>query len=282
MNIWYQMISFLPFDWAQPGFMDFMKNALLAVIIITPLFGLIGTMIVQNRMAFFSDALGHGAFTGLVIGAMFGAAFPMLAAVLFSLVFSFLVTIVKHRTHMQSDTVIGVFTSLSIALGIFLSTLGGRNFSKMNTYLIGDILSISPFEIGIVAMVFLIVILLWFFLLNRLFISSVNASLAASRGVSVFFSECIFSAVVAVIVTMSMSWVGLLVINSFLVLPAASARNVTKNIRSYHLLSVLFSLVAGIAGLLTSYYVGTASGSTIILFSSAIFFITFLFRKKFA
>lgn len=259
-----------------------MKNALLAVIIITPLFGLIGTMIVQNKMAFFSDALGHGAFTGLVIGALCGLASPMYAAVVFSLVFSVLVSFVKYKAKMQSDTVIGVFTSLSIALGIFLSTLGGRSFAKMNKYLIGDILSITPGEIGTVAIVFLAVVVIWIFLLNRLFLSSVNASLAASRGINVFATECIFSAIVAVIVTISMGWVGLLVINSFLVLPAASARNVTKSISSYHLVSVLLSLFAGIAGLLTSYYAGTASGSTIILFSSAIFLFTFIFRKKFA
>ena len=282
MNLWYSILSALPFDWAQPNQMFFMKNALLAVILITPLFGLIGTMIVQNKMAFFSDALGHGAFTGLVIGALSGLFTPMFSAVVFSLLFSVLVTFVKYRARMQSDTVIGVFTSLSIALGIFLSTLGGRSFAKMNKYLIGDILSITPREIGIVALITVAVVILWVFLLNRLFISSVNPSLAASRGVNVFATECIFSAVVAVIVTISMSWVGLLVINSFLVLPAASARNVTRNIRSYHLVSVLLSLLAGISGLLVSYYAGTASGSTIILFSSAIFLVTFAFRKRFS
>ncbi|MDR3551696.1 MAG: metal ABC transporter permease [Clostridia bacterium] len=280
MNLWYQMLSVLPFDWAQPGHMIFMKNALLAVIIITPLFGLIGTMIVQNRMAFFSDALGHGAFTGIVIGVMSGFFSPLWAAIAFSLAFSFAVTLVKHRAHMNSDTVIGVFTSMSIAAGIFLSTLNGNSFNKMNAYLIGDILSITTGQIAAAAIVLAVTVVLWVFLLNPLFLSSISTSLAQSRGVNVLLIECVFSALVAVIVTISMSWVGLLVINSFLVLPAASARNITRNIRSYHLTAVLFSLFAGIAGLLTSYYTGTASGATIILFSSAIFMVTFLMRKR--
>lgn len=280
MNLWYSLLSFLPFDWAQPGHMLFMKNALLACIIVTPLFGFIGTMIVQDRMAFFSDALGHGAFTGLVIGALSGFLQPIWAAVAFSALFSLLVTYVRRRTQMNSDTVIGVFASMSVAAGIFISTLNGGNFSKMNTYLIGDILSITRGETAAAAIVLLLTLVLWAVMLNGLFVSSVSPSLARSRGLNVSLLESLFSLLVAVIVTISMSWVGLLVINSFLILPAASARNVTRNIRSYHLVSVLFSLFAGVTGLIASYYTGTASGATIVLFSSGIFLVTFLLRRR--
>lgn len=282
MNGWYKLLEVLPFEWAQEGQMLFMKNALLAVILLTPIFAILGTMIVNNNMAFFSDALGHGAFTGVAIGGIMGFIKPIGSAVLFSLIFAFLIALIKYRSKMASDTVIGVFSSTAIALGIFLATLGGNSFAKLNTYLVGDILSITPKEIGFLFIVLLLVLIFWLLFFNRLLIVSVNPSLAGSRGIHTFWYEVLFSSAVAVIVTVSMSWIGLLVINSFLVLPAAAARNIARNQRQYHFFAVLFSMLSGVAGLILSYYIETASGSTIVLLSSIIFFTTYLLRKKFA
>ena len=124
MELWYALVDLLPFEWAQPGSMYFMKNALLAVLVISPLFGILSTMVVHSRMSFFSDALGHSAFTGMAIGALCGFSEPTWAAVLFSLVFALLFNFVRRRTRLASDTVIGVFSSTAVALGIFISTLG--------------------------------------------------------------------------------------------------------------------------------------------------------------
>lgn len=282
MNWWYKLLEVLPFEWAQEGQMIFMKNALLAIILLTPVFALLGTMIVNNGMAFFSDALGHGAFTGVAIGGILGFVEPIGSAVVFSALFAFFIAVIKNKSNMASDTIVGVFSSSAIALGIFLATLGGKSFSKLNSYLIGDILSITPKEISFLAIVLVIVFVFWLFVFNRLLLVSINPSLAGSRGIRTFWYEVVFSCVVAVIVTVSMSWIGLLVINSFLVLPAAAARNIARNQRQYHFLSVMFSLFSGIAGLILSYSFETATGSTIVLISSIIFFFTYILRKKFA
>lgn len=282
MSWWYKLLEVLPFEWAQEGQMIFMKNALLAIILLTPVFALLGTMIVNNGMAFFSDALGHGAFTGVTIGGILGFVEPIGSAVVFSALFAFFIAVIKNKSNMASDTIIGVFSSSAIALGIFLATLGGKSFSKLNSYLIGDILSITPKEISFLAIVLVIVFVFWLFVFNRLLLVSINPSLAGSRGIRTFWYEVVFSCVVAVIVTVSMSWIGLLVINSFLVLPAAAARNIARNQRQYHFLSVMFSLFSGIAGLILSYSFETATGSTIVLISSIIFFFTYILRKKFA
>lgn len=281
MELWYRLVELLPFDWAAPGKMLFMKNALLAIILISPVFGLLGTMIVNNRMAFFSDALGHGAFTGVAIGAVMGMVQPLWSAVLFSVLFSAGIAIIKHRSRMASDTVIGVFSSTAIALGIFIQTAGGRSFAKAMTYLVGDILSIVPKEIFMLGIILVLTVLLWSLIFNKLLVVSVNSSLAGSRGIDTFLYELIFSVVIAVIVTISMSWIGLLVINSFLVLPAAAARNITRNQRQYHIVAVCISVFSGIAGLLLSYYIETATGATIVLISAAIFYTTFILRKRF-
>ena len=280
MELWYSILSVLPFEWAQPGQMFFMKHALLAVLVISPLFGILSTMVVHSKMSFFSDALGHSAFTGMAIGALCGFNEPTWAAVIFALVFALLFNLVRRRSALASDTVIGVFSSSAVALGIFLSTLGGRSFTKFNNLLIGDILSVEPGKIGLLAVILVLVVVLWLVSFNDLMLSAVHPALADSRGVKVFWQETLFSMAIAVVVTVSMTWVGLMVINSLLVLPAASARNMARNMGQYHLMSLLGAVFSGIAGLMTSYYIGASAGASITLYLAVWFLITFICRKK--
>jgi zinc transport system permease protein len=238
------------------------------------------TMIVTGRMSFFSDALGHSAFTGIAIGCICGIAAPTWVAVVFSVVFALLFSFVRSRSNQAADTLIGVFSSTAVALGIFIATMGGESFTKYNKYLIGDILSITSGEIGILALVLLAVIIFWFLAGNRLTLTAIHPQLASSRGIPVRLSQSIFTTAIAVVVTLTISSVGLLILNSLLVLPAASARNVSKNLKQYHLTSVLFALVAGIAGLCMSYYLGSSAGAAISLVLAAIFAVSFCLRKR--
>ena len=280
MELWYAIVDLLPFEWAESGSMYFMKNALLAVLVISPLFGILSTMVVHSRMSFFSDALGHSAFTGMAIGAICGLNQPTWAAVLFAVVFALLFNLVRRRSALASDTVIGVFSSTAVALGIFLSTLNGRSFTRFNSLLIGDVLSVEPAMIGVLALILLAVVILWAVSFNQLMLASVHPALADSRGVKVFWQETVFSVAIAVVVTLSMTWVGLLVINSLLVLPGAAARNVARNMAQYHLFALLGSVAAGIAGLMISYYLGPSAGASITLCLAVWFALTFVIRKK--
>lgn len=258
---------------------QFMRNAFLAIIIMAPLFGLLSTMIVTGRMSFFSDALGHSAFTGIAIGCICGVAAPLWVAVAFSVVFALLFSFVRHRSNQAADTLIGVFSSAAVALGIFIATLGGDSFTKYNKYLIGDILSITTTEIVALAVVMVCVLIFWILCANKLTLSSVHPQLASSRGIPVHWMQTIFTTVIAVVVTLTISSVGLMILNSLLVLPAAAARNVAKNLKQYHILSVLFALLSGLCGLLTSFYMGTSAGAAISLLLALIFAVTFFFRK---
>ena len=281
MQLWYDIVDFLlPFEWAEPGESFFMKNALLAVLLIAPIFGILGTMIVNNRMAFFSDALGHGAFTGIAIGSILGVLQPVWAAVLFSILFSVMITLVKNRSRASTDTIIGVFSSTAIAAGLVMMSLGGSSINRYSAYLVGDLLSISPSDLLMLAFILAGVIILWFLMFNKLFLISVNPSLAGSRSVNILAVETIFTSVIAVIVTVSIQWVGLLIINSLLVLPAAAARNVSANVRQYHLVSVLLALFSGVLGLLLSYYWDSATGATIVLICALFYFITLLLKNR--
>ena len=276
MNLWYTFWESLPFEMLH---WHFMQNALLALLLLAPLFGLLSTMIVTGRMSFFSDALGHSAFTGIAIGCICGLA-PTAVAVAFSVAFALLFSYVRSRSNQAADTLIGVFSSTAVALGIFIATLGGGSFTKYNKYLIGDVLSVTPAEIGILAIVLLCVAVFWVIFGNRLVLVAIHPQLAASRGLKVKSTQTGFTVCIAVVVTLAINWVGLLMLNSLLVLPAASARNVAKNLRQYHALSVLFALTAALVGLTVSYWLGTSTGAAISLCLALIFTVSFLFRKK--
>ena len=276
MSLWYWFCDLLPIEMLR---WDFMKNALLALLLMAPLFGLMSTMIVTGRMSFFSDALGHSAFTGIAIGAICGMSAPAWAAVLFSVAFALIFSYVHSRSNQAADTLIGVFSSTAVALGIFIATLGGGSFTKYNKYLIGDILSVTPGEIGLLALVLMAVLIFWVLCANRLTLTAIHPQLASSRGIPVGLSQTLFTVAIAVVVTLSISSVGLLILNSLMVLPGASARNVSKNLRQYHGFSILFALLAGIGGLTVSYYLGCSAGAAISLILAVIFAVTFALRK---
>ena len=276
IQLWYSLLDLIPLEILH---WNFMKNAFLAVLLIAPLFGLMSTMIVTGRMSFFSDALGHSAFTGIAIGCICGIGNPTWVAVLFAVAFALLFSFVRSRSNQTADTLIGVFSSGAVALGIFIATLGGGSFTKYNKYLIGDILSVTPGELGLLAIVLIAVLIFWVLYSNRLMLVSVHPQLAASRGFSVNLMQCVFTCAVAVVVTLAISRVGLLILNSLLVLPGAAARNISRNLRQYHGFSVLFALIASVAGLVISYYWGASAGATISLFLVLLFAVSFCFRK---
>ena len=278
MELIYSVLdALLPLAWME---YTFMKNALLAILLMTPLFGLLSTMVVSSRMAFFSDSLGHGAFTGIAIGALVGIFAPLTSLVLFSIAFALLITYIKHRTAASADTVIGVFSSTAIAVGLMIMSHGG-GFSKFSPLLIGDILSITPADLAGLLAVDTVVFVGWILLFNRLLLLSVNASLARSRGVSIFAVEALFAALLAVVVAVSIQWVGILIINALLVLPGAAARNLAGSVKAYHLLSVLIALGAGLVGLFAAYYFGIAAGAAIVAAAALMFFFSLALSPHF-
>lgn len=277
MELIYNIIEFiLPLEFME---YDFMKNALLAIFIISPLFGLVGSMIVNNKMSFFSDALGHSALTGIAIGAILGISNYSLSMVIFAVLFAILLNYIKNKKTASTDTIISVFSSVSIALGlVLLSKYGGIN--KYSQYLVGDILSVTASEILMLLIMLIITVLIWCKLSNKLITISTDTSLARAKGIKVQVIENIFGVLIAVLVMLTIKWVGILLINALLILPAAAARNISGNMREYTIYSILFSLVAGFTGLILSYIFAVATGPTIVVISGIMYAVTFVFRKK--
>jgi len=270
MSIWQELIGRLPFEWAK---FAFMRNALLAVLIVSPLFALRGTLVVNNRMAFFSDAIGHASLTGIGLGVLLGLADPFWALLGFGLILGFGIISLQRFTRATMDTVISLSMSFSIALGVALLSQGG-NFNKFSRYLVGDVLSVTPGEVGQLLITSVVVgggLLLAY---NRILLVGLNESLARSRGLSSWWTQMLFCAAVVMVVIMNLSWVGILIVNSMLIVPAAGARNLANNARQYVFYAIGIALFSGVAGLIASYYSNTATGASIVLVASGCFVVT--------
>ena len=276
MEVIYSILeTILPFEFIN---YTFMKNALIAIILVSPIFAILGTMIVNNKMAFFSDALEHSAICGIAIGTILGISNVNISMIFFAIVFALLLNWVKNKTTYGADTIISVFSSIAIALGLAILAQSG-NFNKYSSYLVGDILSITNVEILYVFLTFITVMIFWYFTFNKLNVISINTSLAKSRGINIKLIDNIFVILIAIIVMISIRWIGILLINSLLILPAASSRNIAKNMRTYHLYSVIFSIFSGMLGLILSYYYNIPTGPMIVMISGIIYFATFGLKR---
>ncbi len=263
-------------SWLDYGFM---QNALLAVLIITPLFGILGTMIVNKKMAYFSDALGHSALTGIAVGVVCGVQDTTLSMVIFAVIFALLLNKISSSNVASNDTIISVFSSCSVAIGLAILSAGG-NFSKYSSLLVGDILSITQEEILYLIIIFVITVLFWIFGFNFLNSICIHRTVAKSKQIPVKLMDNLFAVLIALIVMLSIKWVGILIINALLILPAASARNISCNMREYHLFSMIFSLFSGVVGLVVSYYTNVATGPMIVIIASIIYFATYFYRRR--
>ena len=277
MDIIYNILeTLLPFDFMQ---YTFMKNAFIAILLVSPIFAMLGTMIVNNKMAFFSDALGHSALTGIALGTLLGISNMNISMIIFAIIFALLLNWVKNRTSYGADTIISVFSSISIALGLVILAQTG-SFNKYSSYLVGDILNISISEIIYLVIAFVLVLIFWTKLFNKLNAISINPMLAKSKGINVKLIDNLFAVSIAIMVMLSIRWVGILLINSMIILPAASSRNIASNMRNYHVFSILFALISGISGLIISYYANNIpTGPMIVIISGIIYFITFGIKK---
>lgn len=276
MQTIYQIMDMvLPFAWAKH---EFMKHALLAIVLMTPLLAMLGTVIVQKKMAFFSDALGHSAITGIGIGVILGIGQISVAMMVFAVIFGLLLNKIKSKQLESADMIISVFSSCSIALGLMILS-GSGSFNQYSGLLVGDVLSITAGEIAGLAAGFIVVLVFWVIGFNQLLAVSIHPTLAASRGISVKLLENIFVVLVAAIVTLSIKCIGVLLINALLIIPVAAAKNISANMREYTLLSIIFALFSGVAGLIVSYYAGAATGPVIVVMASVIYFATYIYGR---
>ena len=270
------VIALLPGNWADYLFMQY---ALLALLMLTPIFAILGCLVVNHKMAFYADAMGHSTLTGIAIGAIFGLQDPTLPMLALAVAMAGVITYLRHYSASPPDTVISLVMAAAVALGLMILARGG-GFAKYSGYLVGDILTLAPGDLGALALVVGAVGVFCLFFFNRLLFIGLSPILAHSRGGHVFFQSALFSIVVALVVTMSIRWLGLLVINSILIIPAAAAGNLAKNTAHYVLYAVAISLFSGIAGLISSFYLNTTAGAAIVIWAIIVYLGSAAFRCR--
>jgi len=266
----------LPFECFE---MKLMKHALLAILLLTPLLSLLGTMAVNRRMAFFSDALGHSALAGVGLGMLLGVQSEMISMIVFGILWAVAISRINRTGGASADTIISVFSSTGIAVGLLILSRNG-GFSKYSALLAGDVLAITPEELGYLLLALPLGVGAWALLYNRLLLTAVNPALAQSRGLRTRGIEYAFVSLVAVAVMLSIKWVGVLLINALLILPAAAARNFSRTARQHALFSVLIGLLSGVGGLIAAYYLDTGVGAAVVLCAAVCYIVSLPFRGR--
>lgn len=248
MDLAYMISRLLPFECMDAAFM---QRALLALLLLAPLAAVSGIQVVNARMAFFSDAISHSAFAGVAIGVLAGIGVGIsmpLTAVLVGLSVMFL----KRISRLSSDTVIGVIFSAVAAFGLAVVARDRAAADNMRMFLFGDILTIDPGQLLMLAGLLIAFFVYQLFAFNRLLLVSINPMLAAVHKVRVELYQYIFAALLSLVVICAVRTAGVILVTALLVVPAAAARNFAKNTAGMFRITMLISYVCSVAGLILS------------------------------
>ena len=262
----------------------FVANAFICALLIGPLLGGIGTMVVIKRMAFFSQAIGNAALTGVAIGVVIGEDYsaPFASMFSFCILFALFLNFTKNRTKMSSDTLIGVFLSISLAIGAttLLWVSARVNTHILDTVMFGSILTVNDTDMSVLLVTALITIAVALPLFNRMLLASLNPSLAHVRGINVHLLEYVFVLLITILTVACVKIVGAVLVEALLLIPAAASRNLNRGIRGFVAWSIIFSTTSCIVGIWAPmrFDLPIPSGGAIILTAAMIFLATMIIR----
>ena len=268
----------LPFECMK---LRFMQEALLGVLLTAPLAAAAGIQVVNFRMSFFSDAIGHSAFAGVAFGLLFALS-PGITMPLLALIVGIGIMAVKQRSGLSTDTIIGVFFSAVVAAGLAVVSRYPQAARDMQMFLYGDILTISDTDIAVMVLLLIVFLLFQAFSFNKLICIGLNLQLAKAHRIRTAFYQYLFAALLSLVVILSVKAVGVLLVTAMLITPAAAARNLATSYGKMVWIAILISLFSAIAGLLLSAqeWMRTAAGATIVLCSCVFFCLSLLFRRR--
>ncbi len=262
----------------------FVVNAMFCALVVGPLLGGIGTMVVAKRMAFFSQAVGNAALTGVAIGVIIGESYtaPYMSMFSFCLLFGLFLNFARNRTKMSSDTLIGVFLSISLAIGAtaLLWVSAKVNTHILDTVMFGSILTVNDTDMNVLLVTAVLTVAVALPLYNRMLLASLNPSLAHVRGIHVHLLEYVFVLLITILTVACVKIIGAVLVEALLLIPAAAARNLNRSIRGFVLWSIAFSTVSCIVGVYVPlrYDLPIPSGGAIILSGATLFIATLLIR----
>ena len=262
----------------------FVFNSLVAALILGPVLGGIGTLVVTKRLAFFSQAIGNAALTGVAIGIILGEPYtsPYVSLFSFCIIFGMAMVFTKNRTKMTTDTLIAVFLCISLAIGacILLYVTAKVNVHVLDNVLFGSILTVNELDLNVLFVISFICIFCGLGFYNRMVLSSFNPNLARVRGIKVIFLDYLFILMVTIITVASVKIIGAILVEALLVIPAASARNLSRSMRGFFFYSATFSTLSCVIGIVVpmELEIPVPSGGAIILVAAFFFAVTTAIR----
>jgi ABC-type Mn2+/Zn2+ transport system permease subunit len=256
----------------------FMQRALLAALLLGPVCALLGVFVTARRMAFFSDTIAHGALTGVALGIWLGFADLTLPMVLFSLVIAAGILYLKEKTDLLTDTIMALLLSGSVALGILILSLTHGSRGEIHGYLFGDILAVGGRDVWFAAALFVIVMIGLFTWLSPLALLTANEDLAHVSGVPIRRANYLFILILTVAVALSIRLLGIILVTSLIVVPPATARNISRNLRQQLITSVLIGVVGALSGTVLAYRLDVPCGPAIVLSCVALFILSLAFK----
>ncbi len=262
----------------------FVINSLLCALWIGPLLGGIGTMVVMKRLAFFSQAIGQAALTGVALGILLGEPYtaPYVSLFGFCILFGLTMNFTKNRTRMPSDTLIGVFLAISLAVGASLLLYVTRkvNVHVLDNIMFGSILTVDDTDMNVLLLIGLLCAALGLPYYNKMLLASFNPHLARVRGVRVTLLDYLFIMMITVLTVAALKIVGAVLVEALLLIPAAAARNLSRSVRGFLLYSMLFATLSCLIGILMplEFEIPIPSGGAIILVAAGFFAVTTLLK----
>lgn len=257
---------------------DFMRNALMAGVLVSIACGIIGTFVVINRIVFISGGIAHAAYGGIGLGYFFGFN-PVLGAIAFSLLSALGMGWVERNTKERADTIIGVMWAIGMAIGIILIDLTEGYKADLMSYLFGSILAVPQQDLIIMVILDLIIALMVFIFYKELLAISFDPIFATTRNIPVDFLYLMLISAIALTIVMIMQVVGLIMVIALLTIPAAIASQFVKDIKQMIIVSSILGIIFNIIGLWLSYTFNLTSGATIILVAGVVYLISLTFKS---
>jgi len=260
---------------------SFMQRALLAGTLIGVLCAVLGVFLVLRRLSLIGDGLAHITFASVALALFAGlqGAAMLLVSLPVVLLASLGILKLAGKARLGGDAAIGIVSSVGVSLGVLLAVLGRGYGVDLFSYLFGSILAISRAELLVAGGLFITVLALLWLYYNDLVALTFNEELAAVSGIRVRFLNGLLAALTALTVVLAMKLVGVMLISALLILPASAALQVARGFRMTVILSVLFSLLSVVGGIVLSFLLNLPSGATIILLAFVIFCAGYLFRQ---
>jgi manganese/iron transport system permease protein len=259
---------------------DFMQRAFVAALVVGVLCSVMGTYVVLRKLSFIGDGIAHASFAGIVIAYLRDANYAVgagIVAVLTALGIGF----VNRRGGVSLDTAIGVLFTGAFALGIFLMSRAPRYSIDLQDYLFGNILAVSGTDLAVIVGLGVIVAIAVVLLFRPLLYSAFDPVVAEASGIPVPFVDYTLLVLLALTIIVSLESVGIVLVAALLVTPAAAAAQLTKRFVPMMAVAVCIGAFCSVGGLYLSYYVQAASGATIVLLATAVFFIAMGLRRAF-